>query len=151
LSSGWTLIGSELSSPILNSSVRAERSFAIRYLNIVIKPLCGNLDICLNYYFRSRNSVRVVSVADHDRSERCFFELQFSISLLSSLAEKLEHANHLLTSIRDSLRFMYTEAQFENLIFFMLKVCIISVQETKEMTYNLMMKKNLEIKTCHAL
>jgi len=49
-SSGWTLIGSELSSPNFNSSVRAERPFAIRYLNVVIKPLCGNLDICLNYY-----------------------------------------------------------------------------------------------------
>jgi len=47
LSSRWTLIGSELSSPNFNSSVRAVRSFAIRYLNIVIKPLCGNLDICL--------------------------------------------------------------------------------------------------------
>jgi len=49
LSSGWTLIGSELSSPNFNSSVRAERSFAIHYLNVVLKPLCGNLDICLNY------------------------------------------------------------------------------------------------------
>jgi len=39
LSSGWTLIGSELSSPKFNSSVRAERSYAIRYLNVVIKPL----------------------------------------------------------------------------------------------------------------
>jgi len=44
LSSGWTLIGSELSSPNFNSLVRAERSFAIRYLNVVIKPLCGNLE-----------------------------------------------------------------------------------------------------------
>jgi len=49
LSSGWTLVGSELSSPNFNSSVRAERSFAILNLNVVIKPLCGNLDICLNY------------------------------------------------------------------------------------------------------
>jgi len=32
-----------------NSSVRAEQSFAIRYPNVVIKSLCGNLDICLNY------------------------------------------------------------------------------------------------------
>jgi len=46
-SSGGTLIGSELSSPNFNSSVRAERSFAIRYLNVVLKPVCGNLDICL--------------------------------------------------------------------------------------------------------
>ena len=51
LSSEWTLIGSELSSPNFNSSVRAERSFAIRYLNVDIKPLGSNLDICLNYYF----------------------------------------------------------------------------------------------------
>jgi len=47
LNSGWTFIGSELSSPNYNSSVRAVRSFAIRYLNVVMKPLCGNLDICL--------------------------------------------------------------------------------------------------------
>ena len=66
LSSGWTLIGSELSSPNSNSSVRAEQSFAIHYLNVVIKPLCGNLDIRLNYYFRSRNSVRALSVEDGD-------------------------------------------------------------------------------------
>ena len=67
LSSGWILIGSELSSPNFNSSVRADRSFAIRYLIVVIKPLCGNVDICLNYYFRSRNPVCVLSVPDHDR------------------------------------------------------------------------------------
>jgi len=67
LSSGWTLVGSELSSPNFNSSVRVERSSAIRYLNVVIKPIYSNLDICPNYYFRSRNSVRVLSVADRDR------------------------------------------------------------------------------------
>jgi len=49
LSPGWTLIGSELSSPNFNSLVRAEGSFAIHYPNVVIKPLCGNLDICINY------------------------------------------------------------------------------------------------------
>jgi len=49
LSSGCNLIGSELSFPNFNSSVKAERSFATRYLNVVIKPLCGKLDICLNY------------------------------------------------------------------------------------------------------
>jgi len=49
LSSGWILIGSELSSLKFNSAVRAEQSFAIRYPNVVIKFLCGNLDICLNY------------------------------------------------------------------------------------------------------
>ena len=66
LSPGWTLIGSELSSPNFNS-VWAEWSFAIHYLNVLIKPLCINLDICLNYYFRSRNSVRMLSVTDLDR------------------------------------------------------------------------------------
>ena len=72
-SSGWTLIRSELSSPNINSSVRAERSFAIRYLNVVIKPLCGNLDICLNYYFRSQNSVCVFLVADYDWKWKTLF------------------------------------------------------------------------------
>ena len=37
------------------------------YLNVIIKPLCGSLGVCLNYCFRSRNSVRVLSVADRDR------------------------------------------------------------------------------------
>ena len=83
LNSGWTLIGSELSSPNLNSSVRAERSFAIRYLNVVIKPLYGNLDICLNYlvnaYFQSRNSVCVLSVTDRDQK----WNMVFWIALFS--------------------------------------------------------------------
>ena len=35
LSSEWTLIESELSSPNFNSSVRVEQPFAIRYLNVV--------------------------------------------------------------------------------------------------------------------
>jgi len=48
LSSGWILIGSELSSLNFNS-VRAEQSFVIRYPNVVIKSFCGILDICLNY------------------------------------------------------------------------------------------------------
>ena len=64
LSSGWILIGPELSSLNLNSLVRVEQSLATRYPNVVIKSLCSNLDICLNYcataYFRSRNSVRVL-------------------------------------------------------------------------------------------
>jgi len=50
LSSGWISVGSELSSLNFNSPVRAEQSFAIRYPNVVIKSVCGNLDICLNYY-----------------------------------------------------------------------------------------------------
>jgi len=65
LSLGWTLIGSVLSSPNFNSS------FAIRYLNLVIKSRCGNLNIRLNYlanaHYRSRNSVCVLSVADRYR------------------------------------------------------------------------------------
>jgi len=79
LSSGWSLIGSELSSPNFNSSVRAELLFAIRYLNVIIQPLWGNLDICLNYYFRLRNSVRMLLVADRDRK----WKMPFCISLFS--------------------------------------------------------------------
>ena len=49
--------------------LRIKQSFSIRYPNVVIKSLCGNRDICLNYYadtyFRSRNSVRVLSVTNH--------------------------------------------------------------------------------------
>jgi len=70
LSSGWISIGSELSSLNFNSSVKAKQSSAIRYSNVVIKSLCGNLDICLNYYtnayFRLRNSARVLSVAHRE-------------------------------------------------------------------------------------
>jgi len=83
LSSGWALIGSELSSPTVNSSVTTERSFAIRYLNVVIKPLCGNLESCLNYCFRSRDSVCLLSVA----TERCFFGSRYSVALLRTLAD----------------------------------------------------------------
>jgi len=65
LSSGWILIRSELFSLNFNSSVRTEQSFAIRYPNIVITSVCGNLDICLNYKantnFRLWNSVLVTT------------------------------------------------------------------------------------------
>ena len=61
LSTGWILIGLELSSPNFNSSVRAERLFMIRYCNIAIKPLCGNLDISVD--IQSWNPVRVLSLA----------------------------------------------------------------------------------------
>jgi len=45
------LIASELSSLNFNSSVSAEQWFAVRYPNIVIKSLCGNLlDFCLSYH-----------------------------------------------------------------------------------------------------
>jgi len=43
-------IASKLSSLNFNSPVRAERSFVICYPNVVIKALCGNLDICLSYH-----------------------------------------------------------------------------------------------------
>jgi len=111
LSSGWTLNGSELSSLNFNSSVRAEQLFAIQYLNIVIKPLCNNLDICLNYlanaYFRSRNFVRVLRSQIATESGRCFFGSRFSVALLHNLTdfateihfgqEKPEHANAPIT------------------------------------------------------
>ena len=45
LSSGRTLIGSELSSP--NFTHLSKWTIAVRYLNVVIKPLCDNLDIFL--------------------------------------------------------------------------------------------------------
>ena len=42
LSSEWTLIDCESSSPNFNSSVRTERSLTIRYPTVVIKPFCLN-------------------------------------------------------------------------------------------------------------
>jgi len=55
------LIVSELSYLNFNSSVKADRLLAIHYANVVIKFLCGILDICLTYYanFQSRNSVHM--------------------------------------------------------------------------------------------
>jgi len=89
--------------------VRAEWSFAIHYLNVVIKPICSNLEICLNYYFRSRNSVRLLRSQTVTESERCFFGSHFSVTLLRNLAdfatqihfdrEKPEHANALIMLI----------------------------------------------------
>ena len=68
LSLGGISTASELSSLGFISLARAEQSFAIRYPNVVIKSLCGNLVICLSYnannYFQPQNSVRVLSVAD---------------------------------------------------------------------------------------
>jgi len=70
-------IASDLSPLNFSSSIRAEQSFAISYLNLVIKSLCGNLDICLNYhgnaYFQSLNSVCVLLVTDRDRKRKLFF------------------------------------------------------------------------------
>jgi len=80
---------SELSSLNFDSSVRAERSFAICYSIIVIKSLCDNLDVCLNYhantYFQSRNFVRVIS--NRDRKREMLFKSRFSVTLRNSFAD----------------------------------------------------------------
>jgi len=96
------LIASELSSLSFNSSERAEQSFVIRYPNIVIKSLGGNLGISPNY-FQLWNSLRVISVADRDRKWKKLFKSRFSVALLNSLAdfpteihfsyEKTDHVN----------------------------------------------------------
>ena len=96
LSSGWTLIGSELSFPNFYSSVRAERSFAIRYLNVVIKPICSMLDIFLNYKANAEFRSRAFG-----RRSRPKVNDAFSVALLRNLAdfkihfdrEKSEHTN----------------------------------------------------------
>jgi len=84
------LIAFELSSLNFNSLVRAKWSFTIRYPNVVIKSLCGNLDICLNYhdnaYFKSWNSVCVISVTGRDRRWE-MFKSCFSVTLLNSLTD----------------------------------------------------------------
>ena len=72
LSSGWTLITSELSSPNFNSSVRAERSFAIRYLNVVIKSLGGNPDTV----------GRGILFPCFSRGERCFLIALFGSGIV---------------------------------------------------------------------
>ena len=64
----------------------------IRYL----KRLRGNLDICLSYYLWSRNSGRVLSVADHDRRWKMLFWIALfghSLAQFSRLPEKPEQAN----------------------------------------------------------
>ena len=107
LSSWWILIGSELFCRSFNSSVRDEQSLAIRYPKVVIKSL--SVDICLNYhanaYFRSRNSVRVLSVADRDWKWKMLFKSCFSVALLSiffyfgrrtSVTKKMSMWMHLL-------------------------------------------------------
>jgi len=62
----------------------------ICYPNVVIKPLCGNLDICLNYWananFGSQNSVRVLSVALLTSLADFATEIHFG-------REKAEHVN----------------------------------------------------------
>ena len=101
--SGWISIGSELSSLNLHTLVRAKQLFAIHNSKVVIKPLCGNLDICLNYYanayFRSQKFVRVQTATEMKR----FFKSCFSVALLNSTLDlttyihfsrkKTEHAN----------------------------------------------------------
>jgi len=76
LSRGWISIGSELSSLNLNSSVTAEQLFVIHHPRAVIKSLCCNLDICLNYFrcFWSQTATE---------RARCFFTSRVSIALLN--------------------------------------------------------------------
>ena len=45
-----TLITSELSFLHFNPLVTAEWGFAIHYPSLVIKPICSNLELCLNYH-----------------------------------------------------------------------------------------------------
>ena len=84
------MIASELSSLNFNSSVTAEPLFVICYLNIVIKSLCGNRSIFLNYhanvYFQSRNSVRVISIALMNSLADFATEILF-------IREKTDHSN----------------------------------------------------------
>jgi len=71
--------------------VRAEWLFTIRYPNVVIRSLCGNLDISLNYhattYFQLRNSVGVFRSQAAIESERCSFKSHILVALLNSLAD----------------------------------------------------------------
>ena len=77
-SSGWILIRSELSSLNFNSSVGAEQSFAIRYLDVEIKFLCGNLDVYLNYEANSRGVLLACFCSQPaTERERCFFQSRF--------------------------------------------------------------------------
>jgi len=63
------MVGVDSDRRVLN--IRCICVLAIRYPNEVINSPSGNLDICLNYYandyLRWRNSVRVLSVADHNQ------------------------------------------------------------------------------------
>ena len=91
LRSGWTFSGSELPSPKFNSSVRAGRSFAIRHLNRVIKPHCGNLDICLATRLTPSFGCVILLACFRSHivieSERCFFGSCFSVVLLHNLGD----------------------------------------------------------------
>jgi len=82
---------SDQSCPLPTLTYRLEPNDRPRYLNVVIKPLCGKIDICLNYHFRLWSSVRVLSITDHDR--KMLVWLCISVALLRYLAEKPEHAN----------------------------------------------------------
>jgi len=90
-----------LASPNFNSLVRAVRSFAIRYLNVVIKPLCGNLDTCLTTRLTPTFG-RGILFACFSRGLRpkvkdAFFGSRFSVALLHNLAEKPEHGSSTVT------------------------------------------------------
>ena len=73
----------------LNSSARAERSFAIRYLNIVIKPLCSNLDICLTTRLTPTfgHGILLVCFRSQIATSKCLFGSRFSVALLCNLAD----------------------------------------------------------------
>ena len=104
LSPGWTLIGSELFSPTFDSSDRAEQLFPIRYPNEVIKSLCDSLVICLNYhanaYFRSFARFRSQTMTE---SERCLFELRFSVTLLNSFHFLADFATKILSTCKKTV------------------------------------------------
>ena len=77
LSSGWTLIRSELSSPNFKSLVRTERSFAIRYPNVLIKPFAVTLIFAyttrLTPTFSCGILIACFRLQIATKSERCFF------------------------------------------------------------------------------
>ena len=54
---------SDHSWPLPTLSVRAKRSFTIRYLNVVIEPRYGSLDICLSVADRNRKAKMLVWIA----------------------------------------------------------------------------------------
>ena len=88
---------------------KGERSFTMRYSNIIIESLCGNLDVCRNYhtnaYSQSRKSVCMISVTDLNR--KIIFKSRFSVALSKSSAdltieihfsrENTDHANAPIT------------------------------------------------------
>ena len=93
LSLGGTLTGSELFSPNLNLPVRTERLFEIHYLsdikdvtdylNVVIIPLCGNLDIRRILYGCFQSQIAT-------GSETCFLDRAEHVSAPNMYTSKAE-------------------------------------------------------------